>query len=237
MIHAPCKAYYYPEFFPDQFIGKKRTVTNYAEVLHLADSLGIHQLDFNTWYNSLKNKSRELLYPKQAFHWSVYGSLLAADTLIKYLEAWRAERLVHPHWDRIVHTSKPRYTDDDIAKDCDLIFPTAIENFSYPEVTYPADKATTKPQALFIGDSFMLTWIYDGIMDNVFTRWQAMYYYKYLYDHDHGEQQEAQYIDTNKVKDALAKADCIVLVYTAHNLCNLGNGFIEQAYRFYYPGK
>ena len=36
---------------------------------------------------------------------------------------------------------------------------------------------------------------------------------------------------------ALNKADYIVLQYTSFNLAELGNGFIEDAYGHYYPGK
>lgn len=234
LVHAPCKAYYYPEYIPDRLRQPRRGITNFDEYRRIGDSIGIHQVDLNSWYISLKGKTAELLYPKQAFHWSVYGSLLAADTLERYIERRRHISMVHPRWTIVDHTSQPRYTDDDIARTCDLIFPMANEIFSYPQVTYNPGPGATKPRMIYIGDSFMLTWIYDGLMSNANSDWQVWYYFKLLYDKDHNEAQPEQWLGNTDWMSALKNTDCIVLVYTAHNLNNLGNGFIEETYKRYF---
>jgi hypothetical protein len=36
-------------------------------------------------------------------------------------------------------------------------------------------------------------------------------------------------------KSEMLHANCIVLAYTQFNLRDLGNGFIEQAYEYFYP--
>jgi hypothetical protein len=38
-------------------------------------------------------------------------------------------------------------------------------------------------------------------------------------------------------KGAIKKTDCLILSYTLFNFCQLGQGFIEQAYDYYYPAK
>ena len=237
VVHAPCKAYYYPEYIPDRLIQPKRTATNFEVYKRVCDSMGINQLDFNSWYVSLKNKGNELLYPKQAFHWSVYGSLLAADTFTRYIEKCRNIKMPHPVWDNIEHSNTPRYTDADIAKTCDIIFPTAVETFSYPVVHYKADATASRPKTVYIGDSFLLTWMYDGLMQNTNTDWQIWYYFRLLYDKDHNEETPELYVGNTDWLAVLKKADCVVFMYTAHNLKEMGNGLIEQAYGYYFEGK
>lgn len=237
LIHAPNKVYYYPEYIPDEQKSTHIGTTNYAAFKRIGDSLGIHQLDFNAWYCSLKNKGTELLYPKQAFHWSVYGSLLAADTFERYIEHRRNIRMPHPVWHKIIHTTSPRFTDDDISNACDMIFPATTETFSYPDVGYPVDATMTKPKVIYIGDSFILTWIYDKFLDNAHTDWQAWYYFKYVYDKNHFEAEDPVYVGNTDWIGALKKSDCIVLMYTANNLTTLGNDFIEKTYSYFYPKK
>ncbi len=85
LVHSPCKAFYYPEYFPDNLKNARLGATNFETYKHIGDSIGINQVDFNTWFISMKSQSKELLVPRQGFHWSVYGSLLAADSLVKYI--------------------------------------------------------------------------------------------------------------------------------------------------------
>ena len=239
IVHAPSKAFYYPEHIPPALLRTCTRHTSLATYVRLCDSLGIHQVDFNAWFIAMKNKTPELLYPRQGFHWSVYGSLLAGDSLERYIEKDRNVRMVHPQWTNTIHTDEARYTDDDITKGMNLIFPVMKETYTYPEVQYRDQAGTTKPGIIFIGDSFLQTWVSTGFMDATTTRWQVWYYNYLLIDKEHKETPLLQLPRTEGLDWAgeIERYDCIVLLYTSRNLNNLGGGFIERAYAYYYPNR
>ncbi len=143
----------------------------------------------------------------------------------------------HAEWTKIIHTDKARGKDDDIAKGLNLVFPVVSEIFSYPEVNYPADSTTVKPKVIYLGDSYLFTWMYDYFMDNTNTDWQIWYYGHYLYDRNNRNEQQLHWIENDYWLNAIKTTDCLVIMYTSRNLPELGDGFIEKAYDYYYPKK
>ena len=235
LVHSPSKEFMYPEYIPGSFKNTTRSTTNFETYLRIGDSLKINQLDFNTWFCSMKNTSKELLYPKQGIHWSVYGSYLAADSLIKYIEKLRNIHMPHPVWTRIVHTDQPRDSDNDIEKILNLIYPVTTEIFSYPEVSYTDDPAMVKPNVIYIGDSFLQIWLTDGVMAHVNKNWQFWLLFYLVFEGPDGRQQKN--IPEYDWINAINNTDCIVLMNTSINLSLLGHGFIEKAYDHYFPKK
>ena len=123
-VYAPSKANFYPEKLPSEFIKKHPgTATNYKFFKRLCDSIGINYIDCNGWFKSMKDTTKNLLISRQGIHWTVYGSLLAADSLIKYLELKRHARLPEIKWHQITYSNKPRRSDDDIVKGMNLMIP------------------------------------------------------------------------------------------------------------------
>ena len=238
LIYAPCKAYFYPDNFPDKLKSPQRTTANFETYKHIGDSVGINQIDFNSWFVAMKDTCKELLFTKQGFHWSVYGSLLAADSLTKYLAMQTHLQLPRISFTNITHTNKARATDNDIAKCMDIIFPVAKETFTYPTVNYKTNAGTTKTKTIYIGDSYLLTWIYDNYMDNINTNWELWYYFKIVWDKTiEDEDLQHHFIADYDWIKAMKATDNIVIMYTSRNLKELGNGFIESAYDYYYPKK
>ncbi len=233
-VQSPCKAFYYPEYFPREYKEAPRKTTNYEVYKRLADSMGLTQVDFNAWFLAMKSKSTELLFPKQGFHWSMYGSMLAADSFTNYIEKLRGTRMVHPYWNEVIHTNIPRGTDNDIAKSMNLIFPLANETFTYPDVQYREDKSAVKPNVIYIGDSFLFQWMDEGFMDHADSNWQIWYYYMTLVNKDIPEKAR-HFLDDQYCMDQLNKADCIVIMYTSRNLDKLARDFVEKTYDHFYP--
>jgi hypothetical protein len=234
LIYAPSKEFMYPEYIPDQCASPRRSVTNFETCLRIGDSLKIKQIDFNTWFCSMKNTSKEVLYTKQGIHWSVYGSLIAADSMIRYLEKLRNINMQHPVWTNIVHTNKPRDTDDDIERIVNLIFPVANELLSYPEVSYRGPDNAAKPKVIYLGDSFLGMWLTDGIMEHTNKDWQVWEWFNTVITADGKPQPEMPFFDW---VTAINNTECLVIVYTTKNIPILGHGFIEKAYDYYYPKK
>ena len=235
-VLAPCKAFYYPEFFPADLKNAPRGVTNYEAYRKIGDSLGLNEVDLNGWFLSMKHSSKELLFPKQGFHWSEYGALLGADSFAKYMEKIRGIEMIHPEWTAIEHTTKARYNDNDIARSMNLISPLAKETFSYPEVRYVGDKSAVRPNVIFVGDSFLFQWINEGVMDNTWNNWQIWYYNSSLINKDFSLNMQHP-LDGYDRMGQIKKADCIVIMVTSRNLDKLAKTFIEDTYNYFYPGK
>ena len=237
LVYAPSKAEYFKEYIPDGW-RNEHSPTNHDMMLRAGDSLGIPQIDFHSWFLSLKHKSKEALFTRQGIHWTEYGAYVAGDSLIRYLERTRSIQMRHPLWRDIEHTRMPRFSDGDIAADENLIFPIANDTFSYPSIYYSDDSTKKKPNAIFIGDSFIMNLVKNTLIENVFDKWQFWFYFRSLcnevsYDGYPPNPKIAKY----NWKGELGKADCIIMMYTTPGLGQLGNGFIEQAYNYYYPKK
>jgi acetyltransferase AlgX (SGNH hydrolase-like protein) len=239
VIYSPAKEFMYPEYIPESFKTTPGSITNYESCLHIGDSLKINQVDFNGWFYSMKNSSKDLLYSKQGIHWSVYGSYLAADSLIKYVEHLRNIRMPHPVWTKIEHTSQPRDSDNDIEKILNLIYPVTTETFSYPVVSYTEDTTMVKPKVIYLGDSFIDMWLTAGIPQHINSDWQVWFWFCVVYCKDGNSSGSARKVDIPQYDwiSAMNNTDCIVVMYTPVNLSVLGEGFIEKAYEYYFPEK
>jgi hypothetical protein len=235
-IQAPCKASYYPEYLPKEFKKMKTGVNNYDIYTRAADSMGINHIDFNAWFMAMKGKSKDLLFTKQGIHWSMYGSLIAADSLVNYVERVKHIRMPRPVWRQVVHTGKARYMDDDITKSMKIIFPVTHETYSYPDVTYPVDGSMTTPRVVYIGDSYVYNWVYSRFPDNANIHWEFWHYFKDIWDrYSEDEAQIHKPIAGYDWVQSLNNSDLVIMMYTSANLPHLGDGFIEKAYEHYYP--
>ena len=238
LIYAPNKAYFYPEYFPERFKTEKKKVNDLENFSRAADSLGINQLDFNALLLGLKPKTKELLYTRAGYHWSMYGATLAGDSLIRYIEKKRGIRMPHIAVAKINHEHVARETDDDLAKRLNLIFPFTTETYSYPEITYPDEEGKQRPKAIYIGDSFLYQWDCLGILNHINAEWQIWFYFTTLFDRNftfNGEY-KLPVKETDWMK-TLLNTDYVVMMYYPNNLPGLGNGFIEKAYDHFYPAK
>jgi len=236
LVHAASKAFYYSDCLPDDMIPAEKRPTNFATYMHVGDSLGVNQLDLNSWFCALKKTSRELLYPKQGLHWSMYGGLLAADTLAGYIENLRKIKIPHPRWKDITHSQHALLADDDLAAMLNLTWPFTTETFTYGKMVCDDDNTRTRLSAIYIGDSFTWSLVDDNVFDCMNSNWEFWYYFRQRYNRG-GSPRNAMSMENYDWQGAIDKADCIVLLYSAAILDVLGSGFIENEYSHYYPEK
>jgi SGNH hydrolase-like domain, acetyltransferase AlgX len=234
LVYAPSKASFFPEHFPDNRVMPSIGPTNYEVYRRDCDSLGVHQVDMDAWFRSLKGKSAEPLFSKQGIHWTEYGACLGGDSLVKYIERVRNIHVAHPKWDKMERTSNIRCGDDDIAAELNLIFPVAKETLSYPIIEDVKDTGKDKINAIYIGDSYAHKMIEFGILYKMNGQCEFWRYFDEMHDiNGH----YFTYIKDYDWKKAIDRCNTVVIVYTLFNFWNLGNGFIEQAYNYYYPNQ
>ena len=235
-VYAPNKAYFYLERMPNKYRCYQPGPTNFADFLHTGDSLGINQIDFNDWLANKSGRTTDSIFTKQGIHWTIYGSLLAADSLIRYLECKRGVNLTHPKWTEVEHTDKGRFADNDMCDIVNLALPMTTEQFTYPKVVFKSDSTTKKPNIIILGDSFSETMLFNDVVPNVFNDWQI--WVKMVGFHDKGGHPMSENT-MNKIdwKKEIDHTDCFVLLSTTTNLPKFGWGFIDQAYAYYFPEK
>ena len=238
-VYAPSKPYFMPENIPlclRRSGGPQKS--NYAAFRKFADSLKIRQLDFNALFIAMKDTSKGPLYCKQGVHWSLYGSLLAADTMIKFIERERNINMPHLVITKLCFPDTIIFPDNDIAKSCNLIFPMDNGKLCYPEYHYDTDGAKTKPKIIFIGDSYGGQWLGNEFPQSVSNRWEFWFYFKTVWDQQHLLVNGIN-IDGYNWQKAMLDADCMVSVFTATNLqgMTIETAYIEKMYNYFYPGK
>ncbi|MCD6010311.1 MAG: sugar O-acetyltransferase precursor [Flavipsychrobacter sp.] len=239
-IYAPGKVYSMPENMPwsvQRSGGPK--IRNYDVFKRIGDSLKIRQLDMNALFMAMKDTSKELLFTRQGIHWSLYGSLLASDTVIKYIERERNIKMPHLVITKLCHPDEIKHPDNDLAQLSNVIFPIAKEKVCYPEFHYDTDSTKTKPKIIFIGDSFGGQWIANELPQNVSTDWEFWFYFNWVWDQQHPTKSEFTISTGYDWQKRMLGADCLILIYNPVNLIGITNedGVIGEIYKYFFPGK
>ena len=225
VILTPDKGNYYPEFIPDRYRKRKKEPTNYSYYASRCSETGINLIDFNRYFYSIKDTSRFPLYPKTGIHWTTYGAVLAADSLLKYLHVKLNIPLPSMVIDGIDTSAVPRDTDDDIAQTMNLIWQIPTPVYAYPKYHFTFDSTQKKPAALFIGDSFYWNW-YPWIIKNVFSNDEFWYYNMDIFPESRTSPQQVSQIN---VADAINRQKIIVLMQVNGAKGNIGYGFTDVA--------
>ncbi len=239
--YAPSKPYYIPEKIPDLLKpNHKRTISDYETFRAIGDSLKIKQLDYNALFMAMKDTTRNPIILKQGYHWSVYGSLLAADTMIKFIEKERKIKMPELKLTAMHYSETARDEDNDFVKFANLMFPITKETYCYPDFLYYNDGTKTRPKTIYIGDSFTWQWIHFGFMQSTNSEWEFWYYFKSVWNQKiidvNGESLKIANYNWQK---QLSGTDCVVVLFTPRNLHLLAekSSFVEKMYDYFYPGK
>lgn len=230
VVLAPGKGTFYPEFMPDEYQTKKKLTSNYETYVKLFGRNDVNFIDFNRWFLNLKDSTEFPLYPKCGIHWSKYGEILAADSLIKYIQKVRNVKMPQIQVSDIQSSRFMRDRDDDIEQGMNLLFNVPDLKMGYPNFTFTIDD-TVQPKVLTVGDSYywgMFNW---GLSRDVFNHGQFWYYNQQIYPDSYQNPLNVSEID---IKKEVEKNDVIVLMSTDANLHKFPFGFADQLHHEYY---
>jgi len=233
IIYAPGKASFFPEYIPDKYKPKAKTLSNYEYYAEMSNVLKINHLDLNKWFILMKDTSQYPLYPKYGIHWSTYGMHLAIDTIIKHIEKTKNINLINPLWKKITATDSVKDADYDIEKTLNLLFKLPSERMAYPEIIIKEDTTKDKPNVLVIADSYYWSIYNSGIPQKVFGNHEFWYYNYTIYPDCWGD--NARYVDKNNACENIEKQDIILLMITELNLCRGFFNFTDELYNKYFP--
>jgi hypothetical protein len=238
-VEAASKAWYYPQYAPDGYRYQRwRGTTTYTRHVQLMDSLGIHHIDMNRWFAAQRKDSiTNKLFSRTGTHWTVYGSLLVADSLSHYLAQRTGKVFPRLKINRYDYADTARGTDDDIAKGLNLLQKWPQERLCYPDYTFTQPDSPGR-KIIFIGDSFLWTLLNNGYVRATGPQWQLWYYFTDAWKKqvpDSGVEKLEHY----NWQQPLADAECLVIMYTTINLKSVAApfSFAGVMHQHFYPAK
>jgi hypothetical protein len=223
---SPGKGTFYPEYIPDMYKKPITDSTNHKQFIHFFEKYKINHIDMNTWFINMKDTSQFILYPKYGIHWSHYGMLLAADSLIRYTESKR--NIDMPNIEIVDYkvSKKLKYTDYDIANGMNLMFQMSSPEMCYPNYNWSCDSLCEQPSAIVVSDSFYWSMFNIGINKNSFSLGGFWYYNKSVYPDSFDKPLNTNEID---IKQRILESDIIILMSTDANLYKFSWGFVDEA--------
>lgn len=228
VVFAAGKASYYPEYIPEKYLLNQKDKTNYKYYVECAKKANLNVIDFNKWFVENKQKSKYPLYPQHGIHWSTYGTVLAADSLIKKIEQLR--NIDAPNMTFTgVNMEQAHGVDYDIADGMNLLYKLNSFDIAYPKMDMVVDANKTKPKVLVISDSFY--WgMYNLGIANCFQNDHFWYYNKQVFPESNSKETNVEQQDFTSV---IANHEVIVIMATEATLRGIGWGFIERAEQFF----
>ncbi len=175
----------------------------------------------------MKSTSPYPLFPKTGIHWSKYGEVVAADSIIKYINSIQREKKVPELMIGDIETSiNIRGNDDDIEKGMNLLFDIGDLQMGYPKFKVQKDSDAGTAKVLTIADSY-----YWGLSKDAFNEGQFWYYNKQIYPDSYTTPVNVK--DINIIEE-VEKNDVVILLSTDANLNKFAFGFIDQLYDSYF---
>lgn len=225
IVIVPGKASFYHEYIPRSFVENHLKTTNYKVYCNEIEKTKLHFIDFQKWFLKMKNTSPYPLYPKTGIHWSSYGELIAADSLIKYIGVLRNIKTPQIKINTIAVKDVMQDRDDDIEESMNLMVNIPDLKMAYPSFDITTDSLTVKPKVLVVADSFYWGLFNWGISHRVFDHSQFWFYNSSIYSNDF---KGAKSKDEVNILDEVKKNDVIVLMTTDANLPDFPFGFIDD---------
>lgn len=234
VILAPGKATMYPDEIPFEFSrGKKINPVNYLTWKKELSKNGMPFIDMRSWFKQMHDTSSIPVFTRLGVHWTVYGSYLAADSMLAFMEHMGNWNLGRVTWTESERTTKYRQTDADLMEIMNLLNDLPSDELVYPKVTYTQGK--DKPNVLAIGDSYYWSLMCDSIHDKMFADSSHFWFYN---DKVFGKNSLFQRMVTpSTIKEEVEKRNMIILLCTEPNLYNFPFKFGDQLYDLYVTGK
>lgn len=228
IVFTPGKGSFYPEFFADSSV-RDMSRTNYEAFIDHFEEDTVNYLDLKRWFQSIKGKTEYPLYAKGGIHWSKYGEILAADSLVHHIESVSGRDLPEIVVDNIVESSRNKNGDYDIGEGLNIIFQTPTYPMGYPEFHVEGEEKNNT-RVLFVADSYYWGMFNYGFSNSIFNDGEFWFYNHQVYPQSF--EKELTVGELNFVQK-VEENDVIILMSTDANLYNFAFGFIDKLYEEY----
>lgn len=226
-VIEPGKAFFNPEYIPDQYQPTKIGRSNYKGFTDAFQAFGVSYLDLNQYFKVLQKETPHLLYSKYGVHWSTYGMWKAADTLTGYLEQVTGYNLPE-----IIHIGDTNSTynkdlDFDLEPPMNLLCELPHESMNFPiKKIKKKENIHHTPKVLTIGDSYYWSLINSGYTSQMFEENTYWYYNKTIWPNIWAWNDT---VNIDQIKETILQNEIVLIMITDANLYKFGWEFVEQA--------
>ncbi len=230
VVLAPGKASFYPEYIPHKYRGAP-AVSNYLYFREALKANALTHIDFNRYFTLLKHDHKYPLYPQYGIHWSNYGSILAFDSISRYVESRLHCDLPDLEITGMQISDSLRHTDNDIIKGMNLLWEPKSFPMAYPQFNVRNDSSKHKrPSMLVVGDSFWWYIYSTNIPAATYSNHEFWFYNEAVYPQSFNSPLMVSQTDYFK---KIRSYDVVILLHSEATLKRFGDGFVQMAYETY----
>lgn len=223
-VIAPDKARLYPEYLTENYKENESLhPNNYQAFLKNFKEKNINHIDFNNWYQLIKDTFDIPIFTKNGVHWTQSASAYAIDSMQKYMEYHSKKDFPNIVLKNKHFKIRPWQPDVDASEIMNLLW--APNEVDIPYFNASVDDSTlSKPKVLVISDSFWDAPSWSGYDKLLFEKQEYWYYNRTLRNYVDPERpiNEKDYLN-------LDQYDYIVVLATETNLSEFGWGFFNRA--------
>ncbi|HIP32185.1 MAG TPA: hypothetical protein EYG86_05440 [Crocinitomicaceae bacterium] len=230
IVFAPGKGSFYSEYIPEKYEPAIKSTTNYEVYQKSLVANDFNFIDFNSWFLAMKDTTSFPLFPKTGIHWSKYGELIAADSMIKYIADLTGREMPEIRINDVIKTDIMWDSDNDVEKGMNLFFNIKDLEMAYPQFEI-LHKDKTEAKVLTVADSYFWGVYNWGLSRDVFAEGQFWFYNEAIYPDSYDQPLNVKDID---IITEVEKNDVVVLLSTDANLYKFAFGFIDQLYDAYF---
>ena len=227
IVMAPGKGSYYPEYFPEPYASMPLNPANETSLLRILRQRQISYINFNQWFREMKDTVSYPLFPQRGIHWTQYGSIVATDSLINYVERTLDIDMPELVIDSVEISEEQRGIEGDLWRGMNL----PVEPRGFP-IGYPhwhrENAEKTQPRVLFIGDSFYWSLYQDLEISGLFFGDGDFWYYFSQIMRTRAE--AGRVVDEVTLPADLYGYDMVVLFETDSHYHRIGNGFLGTTF-------
>ena len=232
LVFEPSKARYQTESIPEHYLKNGISLSNYEYFTQQAAEKKINHLDLNRLFQTAKDTTSMLLYPKYGIHWSEGTMPFVIDTLVSYLENLRNIRMPEYGVDNVVLSDTLNSGDYDVGKTINLLWKLPHPPMPYPTFKFNNNAEGEKPMVLAVADSYYWNIFNTRVPSNIFANEAFWYFNAKVYpDFYFGE----KWVKDLNLKAEIEKQDIIIISVTERFMYKFGWNFIEQVYNLYTP--
>jgi hypothetical protein len=222
VVLAPGKGSFYPQYIPAHYVEKGIGRTNYAAY---SEALLRHQVpvfDAKLWFESLRETAPYPLFPRTGIHWSRYGEVLVADSLLRLIGGMGAGLEIT----NVEASRSMRETDDDIEQGMNVLFNLPDLEMGYPEFSLRTHPAVQAEKIITVADSYFWGMYNFGMSRDALGDGSFWFYNEAVYTSASLEPTPADSLD---VRAEIEASGGVIFICTDANLSRFAFGFIDRA--------
>jgi hypothetical protein len=232
IVLEPGKASYFPEHIPGRFTRFVSDNSNYKSILQKSAEKDIPLLNLNRFFQEKKPVAEFPLFPKGGTHWSTGGMVLAADTLLEFIQDKLKMPVPDLIIDKIFYPDTLRDTDGDVVEILNLLVPPRHFRMGYPEFRIEAGDSARRPRVLAISDSYFFNILGAKIPARAFGNEAFWYYNKTIYPDTWSSPTDTSSVN---IPETVESMDMVMIMVTERFYHRFDWDFTDILYLHYYP--